>query len=76
MDVVYRQAGDVDEYDIKIKNSNYYNLNLHDVQFDVYYGARDEAHQVFDFEIGDWFIGPRTIALDGFRWLSTIGQTM
>lgn len=70
-DVATKLQGDIDEYDIKIKNSNYYTVELHDVRFYAYYGYRVPDDQLLSFEIGDWNIGPRTTSIRNESYVYT-----
>jgi len=58
--VLTGREGDEGEYDIKIKNRNFYSIDLYDFEYDIYYGKRVEDYHVLTFPIGDWTIGPRT----------------
>jgi len=57
MEVLTQIEGDEGTYDIEVKNSNYYAVDIHNMEFGVYYGERIEEEQVLIASIDDWHIG-------------------
>jgi len=56
-DLLTRTKGDQGNYTMKVKNRNYYAVEIHDMEFGAYYGERVENEQVLTAKIDDWHIG-------------------
>lgn len=70
-EVLYRLEGDEDEYEIAIKNSNYFLLDLQDLNIKAYYGEFVEDDQILSFDLGNWRIGAKTTSRRNVTYVYT-----
>jgi len=71
MDVLSKLDGDEGTYDIEVKNSNYYALEIQNLEFGAYYGERIEDEQVLNAQINDWHIGSLKSSLRNENYVYT-----
>jgi len=56
-EVFTKLEGDFGTYNIKVKNENYYPLDITHLEFGAYYGKRTDDKQLLNAEIEKWNIG-------------------